>query len=106
MFSCILEPHVPYILEQITRFPQYAYQSGRSQYDALRKTFSHCAAARAELSKHHKNLHHQHAGNPNIPLFGSLMITLDLSQAFVRVPRELLYQGMCDLQLPLTSLPL
>ena len=100
MLSCILAPHVPSILEQITCFPQYAYQSGRSQYDALRKAFSHCAAARAELSKHHKNLHDQHAGNSQIPLFGSLMITLDLSQAFDRVPRELLHQGMCDLQLP------
>ena len=104
MLSCILAPHVPSILEQITRFPQYAYQSGRSQYDALRKAFSHCAAARAELSKHHKNLHDQHAGNSQVPLFGSLMITLDLSQAFDRVPRELLHQGMCDLQLPPTSL--
>ena len=100
MLSCILAPHVPSILEQITCFPQYAYQSGRSQYDSLRKAFSHCAAARAELSKHHKNLHDQHAGNSQIPLFGSLMITLDLSQAFDRVPRELLHQGMCDLQLP------
>ncbi|CAE7328875.1 unnamed protein product [Symbiodinium sp. CCMP2592] len=28
------------------------------------------------------------------------MVTLDLSQAFDRIPRELLYQGMCDMQLP------
>eukprot|EP00439_Symbiodinium_sp_Y106_P075733 s1215_g15.t1 len=100
VLSCILDPYIPHILDQITHFPQYAYQSGRSQNDALREAFAHCAAARAELSRHHKNLHHQHEGSKNTPLFGSLMVTLDLSQAFDRVPRELLYQGMCDLQLP------
>ena len=100
MLSCILQPYIPHILAQITHFPQYAYQGGRSQNDALRKAFAHCAAARAELSRHHKNLHHQHEGRKSIPLFGSLMVTLDLSQAFDRVPRELLYQGMLDLQLP------
>ncbi|CAE7191108.1 unnamed protein product [Symbiodinium necroappetens] len=81
-------------------YPQFAYQRGRSQYDALRKVFTHCAAARAELSKHHKNLHHQWEGHKSTPLFGSLMVTVDLSQAFDKMPRELLLQGMIDLQLP------
>ena len=100
MLSCVLAPHVPHILAEITRFPQHAYQSGRSQYDALRKVFAHCAVARAELSIHRKDLHQQHQGHKSTSLFGSLMITLDLSQAFDRVPREFLHQGMCDLKLP------
>ncbi|OLQ03284.1 hypothetical protein AK812_SmicGene13768 [Symbiodinium microadriaticum] len=88
------------ILPRIRRYPQFAYQQGRSQYDALRKVFAHCATVRAELSKHHKNLHQQHADAKPIPLFGSLMITVDLSQAFDKMPRELLYRGMVGLQLP------
>ena len=100
ILKCILEPHMDDILPRIRRYPQFAYQRGRSQYDALRKVFAHCATVRAELGKHHKNLHHQHAGAKPIPLFGSLMITVDLSQAFDKMPRELLYRGMVGLQLP------
>ena len=100
ILRCILEPHVDNILQQIRRYPHFAYQKGRSQYDALRKVFTHCAYVRTELSKHHKNLHHQHAASKPTPLFGSLMITVDLSQAFDKMPRELLYQGMVNLQLP------
>ena len=100
ILKCILEPHMDDILPRIRRYPQFAYQQGRSQYDALRKVFAHCATVRAELSKHHKNLHQQHADAKPIPLFGSLMITVDLSQAFDKMPRELLYRGMVGLQLP------
>ena len=100
ILRCILEPHLDHILQQIRRYPQFAYQQGRSQYDALRKVFTHCASVRTELGKHHKNLHHQHAGSKSTPLFGSLMITVDLSQAFDKMPRELLYQGMVDLNMP------
>ena len=100
LLRCIIEPHLDDILGQIRRYPQFAYQKGRSQYDALRKVFTHCAAARAELSKHHKNLHHQWEGHKSAPLFGSLMVTVDLSQAFDKMPRKLLLQGMIDLQLP------
>ena len=100
LLRCILEPHLDDILAKIQRYPQFACQRGRSQYDALRKVFIHCAAARDELSKHPKNLHHQWEGHKSVPLFGSLMVTVDLSQAFDKMPRDLLLQGMIDLQLP------
>ena len=96
----LVQPHVPGILQHIKRFPQFAYQTGRSQFDALRRVFAHCAAVRHQLQQHTRNLHHRYQGHKPVPLFGALMLTVDLTQAFDRMPRSRLYEGMCRLELP------
>ncbi|CAE7783692.1 unnamed protein product [Symbiodinium sp. CCMP2592] len=100
VLSCLVGPYIPQMLAAIQQFPQYAYQQGRAQYDALRRAFKHCASVREELGHHRRDLHARKAGHRPTPLFGALMLTLDLSQAFDRMPRHHLLQGMRDLQLP------
>ena len=97
MLGAILQPHVTAIIHQIRVFPQFAYQQGRSQIAALRRVFQHCASARKSLQLHARNLHHRFEGNKPSPLFGALMVTLDLTQAFDRMPRHCLYSGLCRL---------
>ena len=96
----LVQPYIPSILQHIRLFPQYAYQQGRSQYDALRRVFAHCAAVRHQLRQHTRNLHLRYQGHKPVPLFGALMLTVDLTQAFDRMPRSKLYAGMCRLDLP------
>ena len=98
--GALLQPHVPGIIEQIKRFPQFAYQQGRSQFAALRRVYQHCSSVREQLQKHTRNLHQRFAGTKAVPLYGALMLTVDLAQAFDRMPRSKLYQGLCRLQLP------
>ena len=98
--GALLQPHVPGIIEQIKTFPQFAYQQGRSQFSALRRVYQHCAAVRTQLQHHTRNLHQRFAGAKPVPLYGALMITVDLAQAFDRMPRTKLYQGLCRLGLP------
>ena len=98
--GALLQPHVPGIIEQIKLFPQFAYQQGRSQFAALRRVYQHCSSVRAQLQKHTRNLHQRFAGTKAVPLYGALMLTVDLAQAFDRMPRSKLYQGLCRLQLP------
>ena len=98
--GALLQPHVPGIIEQIKLFPQFAYQQGRSQFAALRRVYQHCSSVRAQLQQHTRNLHQRFAGTKAVPLYGALMLTVDLAQAFDRMPRSKLYQGLCRLQLP------
>ena len=98
--GALLQPHVPGIIEQIQIFPQFAYQQGRSQFAALRRVYQHCSSVREQLQKHTRNLHQRFAGAKAVPLYGALMLTVDLAQAFDRMPRSKLYQGLCRLQLP------
>ena len=97
--GALLQPHVPGIVAQIKTFPQFAYQQGRSQFSALRRVYRHCAAVRTQLQNHNRNLHQRFAGVKPVPLYGALMVTVDLAQAFDRMPRTKLYQGLCRLGL-------
>ena len=98
--GALLQPHVPGIIEKIKLFPQFAYQQGRSQFAALRRVYQHCSSVRAQLQQHTRNLHQRFAGTKAVPLYGALMLTVDLAQAFDRMPRSKLYQGLCRLALP------
>ena len=62
VLSCLLVPVVPTLLSTIRRNPQFAYQQGRSQYDALRRAFRHCHSVRQELDLHSQNIHARKAG--------------------------------------------
>ncbi|CAE7308330.1 unnamed protein product [Symbiodinium microadriaticum] len=53
-----------------------------------------------DLRQHTRNLHLRYQGHKPVPLFGALMLTVDLTQAFDRMPRSKLYDGMCRLDLP------
>ena len=101
MLGVIMQPYVSGIIQQIQVFPQFAYQQGRSQIAALRRVFQHCASARAGLQPHARNLHLRFAGSKPTPLFGTLMVAVDLTQAFDRMPRHCLYQGLCRLGVPI-----
>ena len=100
LLGTLVQPYVAGIVGSVQQFPQYAYQSGRSQLAALRRVFQHCAQVRHELQTHRKNLHQRYEGAAPVPLYGALMMTIDLTQAFDKVPRSKLYEGMCQLQLP------
>ncbi|CAE7206409.1 unnamed protein product [Symbiodinium microadriaticum] len=100
MLGVIVQPYVTSIIRQVQVFPQFAYQQGRSQLAALRRVFQHCASAREGLQLHTRNLHLRFAGHKPTPLFGALMVAVDLTQAFDRMPRHRLYQGLCRLGVP------
>ena len=63
--------------KSIRRYPQFAYQQGRSQYDALRRAFQRCHAVRRALELHRHNIHVRKAGHKPVALYGAIMVTVD-----------------------------
>ena len=55
---------------------------------------------RRELELHRHNIHARKAGHKPVALYGAIMVTVDLSQAFDRMPRHQLLQGLRALDIP------
>ena len=74
--------------------PQFAYVTGRSTSDALRRVFLHNRDARALRSPSTRDPHFKRAGGHSPSLQGGLQICLDLTSAFDYVPRHLIAEAL------------
>ncbi|CAE7578930.1 Pol, partial [Symbiodinium necroappetens] len=74
--------------------PQFAYVTGRSTSDALRRVFLHNHDARALRSPSTRDPHFKRAGGRSPSLQGGLQVCLDLTSAFDYVPRHLIAEAL------------
>ena len=77
--------------------PQFAYITGRSTSDALRRVFLHNSQARTLRSSSSRDPHFKRAGGKPAALRGALQalqVCLDLTSAFDFVPRHLIAEAL------------
>eukprot|EP00438_Fugacium_kawagutii_P035027 Skav228314 [mRNA] locus=scaffold3685:30397:36963:- [translate_table: standard] len=91
------------VQDQLCRLPQFAYQPGRGCTDAILRLSIHCAAVIDLLSFPRYPIHARAQGISLPQLQGGVLLSLDLSKAFDKVPRAALYASFQRLGIP-TSL--
>ena len=96
----LLRPLRSLIFERIRSTPQFAYTAGRSHKHALRRVFLHCYQARESCASQMPTLRERIFGATPTKLYGALQVSVDLTQAFDRMPRHLLLKSMTDFGLP------
>ena len=83
-----------FMADSLVRFPLFAYTEKRGVLEALCFVFDHCHQVRQSRNLA-KPSHWQKQAGHCIPLLtGGMMLSLDLSQAFDRLPRSMLYEGL------------
>ena len=81
----------------LVTLPLFAYLPGRTTSDALMFVFDHCRQVREHCQEATSSYWERRANKPKPKLCGGLMMSLDLSQAFDRLPRDLLAEGFASL---------
>ena len=78
----------------LAHVPQFACIGGRHLFQALDRVLGHCAEIRTQTAGQRRNIHHKKAGHHFLPIVGGVQISLDVSKAFDRLPREFLLLAM------------
>ena len=82
------------------QYPLFGYVKGRDTCSALRRVLRHCIQVRQTCQLNTKNLHARFQGGRIAPLQGCLMVCLDLSSAFDRVPWTHIDEALQCAQVP------
>ena len=90
----------PYIQEYLDGVPQFAYLKGREATGALARVFQHFRVARESVRRNTMSIHHRYAGHTPEPFVGGLALSLDLTQAFDRLRRDILVSALQEAQVP------
>ena len=91
------------LLPTLSSLPLFAYLPGRSTTDALMFVFDHCRQIRSLCQASTWSYWQRSSRACRPSLCGGLMLSLDLSQAFDRLPRDLLAEGF-DVMAPSSEL--
>ena len=102
--KCVLQTLMqkvrPHVLPSLCQAPLLGYLPNRSTIDALIAVFHHCRDVRARSQSAMKNLWQRRAGEAPRRIGGGLCLSLDLSEAFDRMPRERLGPGLDQVNCP------
>ena len=91
----------PHVLPTMQTMPIFAFVPARGTEEALMMVFNHCRTIRAACEAQTCSFWHRLAGHAPTSLAGGAMLSLDMSQAFDRLPRHVLQAGFDLLQVPL-----
>lgn len=83
-----------HVASVLTSFPLFAYTANRGVLEALILAFDHCHQVRTSCSNAKPSHWQRQAGKGKPALVGGVMLSLDLSQAFDRLPRSELFEGL------------
>ena len=90
----------PILQAKLQSFPQFSYTGGRQTGGALDRVLAHCHRVRAALQSHRHSIFDKHKGQSHHPFAGGLQLSLDLKQAFDRIPRHQLLASLQYLETP------
>ena len=93
----VLKQH---LMPSLCRLPIYAFIPNRGTEEALIVVTNHCRHVRSQCEAQIGSFWSKMAGNRPAPLAGGALLSLDMSQAFDRLPRTYLAQGFADCQVP------
>ena len=82
------------IAPTLKTFPLFAYTAQRGVFEALCYAFDHCHQVRSICTQANPSHWQKEAGHTKPLLVGGVMLSLDLTQAFDRLPRSALYEGL------------
>ena len=77
-----------HMVVHLIQYPLFAYTERRGVFEALCYVFDHCHQVRTECTMANPSHWQKQAGHTKPKLVGGLMLSLDLSQAFDRLPRS------------------
>ena len=102
--KCVLQTLIqkvrPHVLPSLCQAPLLGYLLHRSTLDALIAVFHRCHLVRARSQSATKNLWQRRAGVEPLQIGGGLCLSLDLSEAFDRMPRDRLGPGLDQVNCP------
>eukprot|EP00439_Symbiodinium_sp_Y106_P015242 s10585_g2.t1 len=90
----------PYIIHFLQGTPQFAYCKGRDVQMALLRAFSHFDQVRQEAATNVDNIHNRHQGRSRKDISGAITLSLDMEQAFDRLPKSLIIRALQAAQVP------
>ncbi|CAE7225465.1 unnamed protein product [Symbiodinium sp. CCMP2592] len=91
-----------YILPHMEARHQYGFLPGRSVQQALGHAFIHCKSVRSLSQAQNRSLYDKFAGHQAKGCAGGMLLSIDLTQAFDRVGRDLLEQALIHIGVPLS----
>ena len=89
-----------HMAERLIQFPLFAYTDRRGVFEALCYVFDHCHQVRTNCTMANPSHWQKQAGHTKPKLTGGLMLSLDLSQAFDKLPRSKLLEGLLNCNCP------
>ncbi|CAE7198220.1 unnamed protein product [Symbiodinium sp. KB8] len=90
----------PYVVQFLQHTPQFAYCRGRDVQMALLRALSHFDQVRADAAEHVDKIHNRHQGRTPRAVGGAITLSLDLEQAFDRLPRSLVIRSLMAARVP------
>ena len=90
----------PYVVSFLQHTPQFAYCQGRDVQMALLRAFSHFDQVRADAAAHVDTIHNRHQGRSPRKISGAITLSLDMEQAFDRLPRSLVLRALQAASVP------
>ena len=90
----------PAVYQSLQKVPQYAYMAGRDGVMALLRAFNHCGQVKELLQSQVRTIHAIRAGCRQADLVGGIALSIDLSQAFDKVPRDLMIRALMSAGVP------
>ena len=90
----------PLLVAALHQTPQFAYLAHRQAADALDRVASHCRCIRELLKGGGRSVFKLQEGSREMLLYGGMQLSLDLSKASDRLPRQSLLRSLERLQTP------
>ena len=90
----------PLVQQAMQRYPQFAYAQGRQTSDALDRVISHCCKIRNLLQGKHRSAFQPRSSASVNGLIGGLQVSIDLTKAYDRLPRDVLQRALEHIQTP------
>ena len=90
----------PLLQQALKGIPQFAYSRSRQAADAIDRVCAHCSRVRSKLKTHSRtgfDLQQKHA---TVPLTGGMILSLDMSRAYDKLPRETLEHALVRVSAP------
>ena len=101
VLGAVRDAVMPFILQYVEAWPQFAYVGQRSTRQAINRALQHCDFIRSSLQGSKLSLYDRRKGCvPARSVLGGIQVSVDMSQAFDRLDRTLLQAAMCDANIP------
>ena len=92
----------PLLQQALRGIPQFAYSRSRPRRaaDAIDRVCAHCSRVRSKLKNHSRTVFDLQQKHATVPLAGGMILLLDMSRAYDKLPRATLEQALVRVNAP------